>query len=110
MKGNWLDYNIYIISRVKEESRKRPLKEATLFAVSRTGGVITSAGIILACTFTAMTTLPLRDLFQLGFVVAFGVILDTFFVRGIMVPSFVMLFGKWNWWPAMKPTPKQSHK
>jgi len=97
-----VDYNIYIISRVKEESRKRPLKEATLFAVSRTGGVITSAGIILACTFTAMTTLPLRDLFQIGFVVAFGVILDTFFVRGIMVPSLVMLFGKWNWWPNME--------
>lgn len=94
-----VDYNIYIISRVKEESDARGIQEGTLVAVSKTGGVITSAGLILAGTFTALATLPLRDLFQLGFVVSLGVLIDTFFVRGIVVPSFVFLFGKWNWWP-----------
>jgi len=98
-----VDYNIYIISRVREEARHFRIKKATIIAVSNTGGVITSAGIILAGTFTALTTLPLRDLFQLGFVVAIGVLIDTFFVRGIVVPSFIMMLGKWNWWPS-KPT------
>ena len=95
-----VDYNIYIISRVQEESGKLGIKDGTIAAVSSTGGVITSAGIILAGTFASLTTLPLRELFQLGFVVAFGVLLDTFFVRGVMVPAFVMLFNKWNWWPS----------
>ncbi|MCH2508049.1 MAG: MMPL family transporter, partial [Dehalococcoidia bacterium] len=77
-------------------------RNGTIIAITSTGGVITSAGLILAATFMALATLPLRDLFQLGFVVSFGVFMDTFFVRGFMVPSFVMLLGKWNWWPLMK--------
>ena len=94
-----VDYNIYIISRVKEESEKHGIKEGTKIAVSSTGGVITSAGVILAATFGALAILPLRDLLQLGFVVSFGVLLDTFFVRGFLVPSLVMLCGKFSWWP-----------
>ena len=96
-----IDYNIYLIARIREESMRRPIKEGTIIAVSSTGGVITSAGVILAGTFAAMSTLPLRDLFQLGFVVSLGVILDTIFVRGFMVPSIAMLLGRWNWWPFM---------
>ena len=94
-----VDYNIYIICRVKEEAEIHGIKNGTKRAITSTGGVITSAGIILAGTFTALTILPLRDLFQLGFVVALGVLIDTFFVRGFMVPSFAMLLGRWNWWP-----------
>jgi RND superfamily putative drug exporter len=97
-----VDYNIYIISRVKEESQTYGIKEGTRIAVSSTGGVITSAGIILAATFGALAILPLRDLLQLGFVVSFGVLLDTFFVRGFMVPSLVMICGEWSWWPFNK--------
>ncbi len=94
-----VDYNIYIISRVREESGIHGTRAGTLIAVSSTGSVITSAGVILAATFAALATLPLRDLFQLGFVVSFGVLLDTFFVRGFLVPSFALLLGRWNWWP-----------
>jgi RND superfamily putative drug exporter len=94
-----VDYNIYIISRIREESGIHGIRAGTLIAVSSTGSVITSAGVILAATFAALATLPLRDLFQLGFVVSFGVLLDTFFVRGFLVPSLALLLGRWNWWP-----------
>lgn len=107
-----VDYNIYIISRIKEESRNLDIRDATIKSISQTGGVISSAGVILAGTFLALTTLPLRDLFQLGFVVSLGVLIDTFFVRCVMVPSFVILLGKWNWWPskkAMTDIPSASH-
>ena len=105
-----VDYNIYIISRVREESSRLGIMDGTITALSNTGGVITSAGIILAGTFATMATLPLRDLFQLGFVVALGVLIDTFFVRGFMVPSFIMLFGKWNWWPFVDKHHSTRHK
>ena len=68
--------------------------------MARTGGVITSAGLILAGTFSILTTLPLRDIFQLGFAVMLGVLLDTFVVRALLVPSVVLLLRRWNWWPS----------
>ena len=95
-----VDYNIYIMSRVREEAGRAGLVEGTRRAISRTGGVITSAGIILAGTFSVLTTLPLRDLMQMGFAVMLGVLLDTFVVRALLVPSIVLLLGRWNWWPA----------
>lgn len=95
-----VDYNIYLMSRIKEEARKAPLKEATRHALARTGPVITSAGIILAGTFSALMTLPLQDLVQLGFGVAAGVLIDTFITRTLIVPSLVSLLGRWNWWPS----------
>jgi RND superfamily putative drug exporter len=67
--------------------------------------VITSAGLILAGTFSALMTLPLMDLFQLGFAVAIGVLMDTFITRTVIVPSIVTLLGRWNWWPL--PGPRQ---
>ena len=68
-------------------------------AVASTGGVITSAGLILAGTFAVLTTLPLTLLYQFGVCVAVGVLLDTFVVRGLLVPGLVLLLGRWNWWP-----------
>ncbi len=98
------DYNIYIMSRVREETRKQGLAEGTRYAITRTGGVITSAGIILAGTFSVLTTFPLLNLFQLGFTVMLGILLDTFVVRAIMVPAIVMKLGELNWWPSKTPT------
>ena len=95
-----VDYNIYLMSRVREEARHAPLAEATGRALSRTGPVITSAGLILAGTFSALMSLPLQDLTQLGFAVAAGVLIDTFITRTVIVPALVILFGRWNWWPS----------
>ncbi len=94
------DYNILIISRVREEIRTRGLAGGVRAAVAQTGGVITSAGLILAGTFAVLTTFPLRDVYQLGFAVALGVLIDTFIVRALFVPSIVLLLGRWNWWPS----------
>jgi uncharacterized membrane protein YdfJ with MMPL/SSD domain len=93
------DYTIFLMSRVREEVRLHGTKLGTQDALRRTGGVITSAGLILAGTFLVLTTLPLRELYQLGVVVALGVILNTFLVRGLLVPGVVLLLGRWNWWP-----------
>ena len=95
-----VDYNIYLMSRIREEAREAPLAEATRHALARTGPVITSAGLILAGTFSALMTLPLQDLLQLGFAVAAGVLMDTFITRTLIVPSLVAMFGRWNWWPS----------
>ena len=95
-----VDYNIYLMSRIREEAREAPLAEATRYALARTGPVITSAGLILAGTFSALMTLPLQDLLQLGFAVAAGVLMDTFITRTLIVPSLVAMFGRWNWWPS----------
>ena len=94
-----VDYNIYLMSRLREESRKNNLNQATINTLASTGGVITSAGLILAGTFSALMTLPLQDLFQLGLAVALGVLMDTFITRTLIVPSIVTVLGKWNWWP-----------
>ncbi len=95
-----VDYNIYLMSRIREEARTAPLREATRHALARTGPVITSAGLILAGTFSALMTLPLQDLLQLGFGVAIGVLMDTFITRTLIVPAVVALLGRWNWWPS----------
>ena len=96
---------IYIIPSVKEGSEKLNISKETVIAVSRTGGVVTSAEFILGVTFASLTTLPLRDLFQLGFVVALGAILDSCFVRRIILPVSVMSLGKWSWQPLRQPEP-----
>src|SRR5262249_25512668 len=81
------DYNVFIMSRVREESWRSGIHEGTRRALSRTGGVITSAGIILAGTFAVLLVPPLQFLQQIGFSVAVGVLLDTFIVRALLVPS-----------------------
>jgi uncharacterized membrane protein YdfJ with MMPL/SSD domain len=97
------DYTIFLMSRVREEVARHGTRVGTQDALRRTGGVITSAGLILAGTFLVLTTLPLRELYQLGVVVALGVLLDTFVVRGLLVPGIVLLAGRWNWWPGSLP-------
>ncbi len=95
-----VDYNIFLISRIREEAHRRPTKDAVILGLERTGGVITSAGLILAGTFCALMTLPLEVLFQIGFTIALGLIVDTFLVRTIVVPSIAFLLGERNWWPS----------
>lgn len=94
------DYTIFLMSRVREEAVLRGVTAGTRVALQQTGGVITSAGLILAGTFLVLTTLPLRDLYQFGVAVAIGVLLDTFVVRALLVPGIVVLLGRFNWWPA----------
>ena len=100
------DYNIFLMSRVREESQHRPIREGIRLASGRTGAVITSAGLILAGTFGSMASAPLVVLFQIGVAVAVGVLLDTFVVRSILVPALTTLVGDRAWWPSRgRPTP-----
>ena len=93
------DYNIFVIARIKEETERLGFNEGIAVAVGKTGGVVTSAGIILASTFAILTTLPLRDVFQLGMAVMLGVLIDTFVVRTLLVPSMAAILKNYSWWP-----------
>ncbi len=95
-----IDYTIFLMARVREEARRHGTREGTLRALAATGPVITSAGIILAGTFSVLMTLPVTYTFDLGFMVALGILLDTFIVRTIMVPAAVELLGDRIWWPS----------
>jgi RND superfamily putative drug exporter len=95
-----IDYTIFLMARVREEARRHGTREGMLRALSATGPVITSAGIILAGTFSVLMTLPVTYTFDLGFMVAVGILLDTFIVRSIMVPAAVELLGDRIWWPS----------
>jgi RND superfamily putative drug exporter len=95
-----IDYTIFLMARVREEARTHGTREGTLRAISATGPVITSAGVILAGTFAVLMTLPVTYTFDLGFMVALGVLLDTFVVRTIMVPAAIELLGDRIWWPS----------
>ena len=94
------DYNIFLMSRVREESERRPIRDGIRIASGRTGAVITSAGLILAGTFGSMASAPLIVLFQVGVAVGVGVLIDTFLVRSILVPAITMLAGDRAWWPS----------
>jgi putative drug exporter of the RND superfamily len=101
------DYNILVMSRIREEAHRLPLREAVTRALSATGTTVTSAGLVLAGTFgvfafVGVTTggansATLRDV---GVALALGVLMDTFLVRTLLVPSTVVLLGRWNWWPS----------
>jgi putative drug exporter of the RND superfamily len=95
-----IDYTIFLMARVREEARRHGTREGMLRALAATGPVITSAGIILAGTFSVLMTLPVTYTFDLGFMVALGILLDTFIVRTIMVPAAVELIGDRIWWPS----------
>ena len=95
-----VDYNIFLISRIREEAEHEETREAVIEGLERTGGVITSAGLILAGTFCALMTLPLEALFQIGFTVAFGLLIDTFLIRTFLVPAIAFKLGERNWWPS----------
>jgi RND superfamily putative drug exporter len=95
-----IDYTIFLMSRVREEARRFGTREGMLRALNATGPVITSAGLILAGTFSVLLTLPVTFAFDLGLMVALGILLDTFVVRTIMVPAAVELIGDRVWWPS----------
>jgi RND superfamily putative drug exporter len=94
-----VDYNIFLTTRAKEEAARAGTAEAIRTALSVTGGVITSAGILLAAVFTVLGVLPLIVLTQIGVIVGFGVLLDTLLVRSVLVPALVALLGRRFWWP-----------
>jgi putative drug exporter of the RND superfamily len=95
-----IDYNIFLMARVREETRRHGTREGMIRGLAVTGGVITSAGIVLAGTFSVLGVLPLVFLTEIGFVVAFGVLLDTLIVRSILVPALVLDVGPRVWLPS----------
>nr|BEK70466.1 MMPL family transporter [Kitasatospora purpeofusca] len=95
-----VDYNIFLMTRVREESLRLGTREGVLRGLTATGGVITSAGVVLAATFAALGVIPLAFLAQIAFIVAFGVLLDTLLVRSLLVPALVRDLGDRVWWPA----------
>jgi RND superfamily putative drug exporter len=94
-----IDYNIFLMTRAREEARAKGTERGTLSALTLTGGVITSAGVVLAATFAALSVLPVLFLTQVAFLVAFGVLLDTFLVRSLLVPALAVDLGRVIWWP-----------
>jgi putative drug exporter of the RND superfamily len=95
-----IDYNIFLMTRVREESQKHGTRRGALTGLGATGGVITSAGIVLAGTFSALGSLPLVAFAEIGFAVAFGVLLDTLVVRSVLVTALTLDIGRWMWWPS----------
>ncbi len=94
-----VDYNIFLMSRVREETSRHGVREGVRIGLTATGGVITSAGVVLAATFAALGVIPLAFLVQIAFIVAFGVLLDTLVVRSLLVPALVRDLGPVAWWP-----------
>jgi len=95
-----VDYTIFLMSRVREEARRHGTREGALRALAATGPVITSAGLVLAGTFSVLMTLPVTFAFNIGFMVAVGILLDTFVVRTIMLPAAIEVIGDRIWWPS----------
>lgn len=95
-----IDYNIFLMTRVREESLKHGTRDGILRGLTITGGVITSAGLVLAATFAALSVIPILFLVQIAFIVAFGVLLDTFIVRSLLVPALTYDIGRAIWWPS----------
>ncbi|MBU3673827.1 MAG: MMPL family transporter [Solirubrobacteraceae bacterium] len=95
-----IDYNIFLMARVREEAQRYGTEHGMLRGLAVTGGVITSAGIVLAGTFAVLGVLPLAFLTQIGFAVAVGVLIDTFIVRSTLVPALVLEIGRKIWWPS----------
>ena len=98
------DYNILIMSRIREEAHQLPLRDAVARAIGRTGSTITTAGVILGGTFAVLAVAGGSggggQIQQIGYGVAAGVLMDTFLLRSLLVPSLVVLLGRWNWWPS----------
>jgi RND superfamily putative drug exporter len=95
-----IDYNIFLMARVREEAQQRGTRPGMVRGLAVTGAVITSAGIVLAGTFSVLAILPLVALTEIGFTIAFGVLLDTFIVRSLIVPALVFEIGPRVWWPS----------
>lgn len=95
-----VDYSIFLMTRAREESGRHGTRRGTLLALAVTGSVITSAGIVLAATFSALIVIPILFLLQVAFLVAFGVLLDTLVVRSLLVPALTVDVGRRVWWPS----------
>ena len=95
-----IDYNIFLMTRVREEAIRVGHHRGSLVGLAATGGVITSAGLVLAGTFAVLGTLPLVSFAEIGFAVAFGVLLDTLVVRSVLVTALNLDIGKAMWWPS----------
>ncbi|WP_328469910.1 MMPL family transporter [Actinoplanes sp. NBC_00393] len=95
-----IDYNIFLMTRVREEAWQHGTRRGALIGLAATGGVITSAGLVLAGTFAALGSLPLVAFAEIGFAVAFGVLLDTLVVRSVLVTALNLDLGRWMWWPS----------
>jgi RND superfamily putative drug exporter len=98
------DYNILVMSRIREEAHHLPLRDAVAKAIGKTGSTVTTAGVILGGSFAVLAisvggTAGADQIQQIGYGIAAGVLMDTFFVRSLLVPSVVVLLGRWNWWP-----------
>ncbi len=103
-----IDYNIFLMTRVREEAVQHGTRRGSLIALSATGGVITSAGLVMAATFAVFGSMPLVTFAQMGLAVSFGILLDTFIVRSVLVTALNRDLGRWMWWPnklAAKPDP-----
>lgn len=94
-----VDYSIMLIARVREEMKSMPFEDAIRRGVDKTGGVISSAGLILAATFLVLATMPINELKLFGFIMALGILIDTFVVRPLLIPAILKLLGKWSFWP-----------
>jgi RND superfamily putative drug exporter len=99
------DYNILVMTRIREEAKRMPLREAVVKAIARTGPTVTSAGLILGGTFVVFGIVggggsQGSQLRAIGFGLGFGILMDTFLVRTLLVPSTVILLDRWNWWPS----------
>jgi putative drug exporter of the RND superfamily len=95
-----IDYNIFLMTRVREEAHKRDARHGAITGLAATGGVITSAGFVLAGTFAVLATIPSTFTTELGFAVAFGILLDTIVVRSVLVTALNLDVGRWMWWPS----------
>ena len=95
-----VDYNIFLMTRVREETLSVGTRQGILRGLAVTGGVITSAGVVLAATFAVLRVIPLVFLNELGFTVALGILLDTLIVRSLLVPALSHDIGKPIWWPS----------
>jgi RND superfamily putative drug exporter len=100
------DYNIFISGRIWQEARRRPFREAIRYASPRASGTISIAAITLAGSFALLALIPIRPMRELAFVMAAGIVIDSFIVRSILVPSLAASFGRLSWWPNKPPRPE----
>ncbi|MDO5645956.1 MAG: efflux RND transporter permease subunit [Dermabacter sp.] len=103
-----IDYNIFLMTRVREESLRYGTREGVHRGLTSTGGVITSAGVVLAATFAALLVIPIQFLVQLAIIVSLGVLIDALIVRSFLVPALAVMIGDKIWWPATVPRPRRS--
>jgi len=95
-----IDYNIFLMTRVREETARCDARHGAITGLAATGAVIPSAGFVLAGTFAVLATIPFTFLTELGFAVAFGILLDTVIVRSVLVTALNLDLGRWMWWPS----------